>query len=71
MLKLQAFQILTLPEMTHEEIFLSRLTENCFCKSTVSGIAGFGLGVVFGLFTASVDPQATMAVGTDATKIVS
>lgn len=56
--------------MSREELFMTTLTENCACKSIVSAIAGFGLGVVFGLFTASVDPQATM-VGADPSKIVS
>ncbi|KAL3994421.1 Tim17/Tim22/Tim23/Pmp24 family protein [Acanthocheilonema viteae] len=62
-------QIFTLPEMTREELIFSRLMENCVCKSTFAAVAGFGLGVVFGLFTASVDPQATMAFGTDPSKI--
>lgn len=64
------FQTLTLPDMTNEELIFSRLMENCACKSTIAAIAGFGLGVVFGLFTASVDPQSTMAFGADASKIV-
>ncbi|VDK69164.1 unnamed protein product [Litomosoides sigmodontis] len=60
---------LALPDMTQEELIFSRLMENCACKSTIAAIAGFGLGVVFGLFTASVDPQSTMALGADASKI--
>lgn len=64
------FQTLTLPDMSREELFFSRLTENCACKSTVAAVAGFGLGILFGLFTASVDPQATMAAGADPSKIV-
>ncbi|CAG9536788.1 unnamed protein product [Cercopithifilaria johnstoni] len=62
-------QVLALPNMTREELIFSRLMENCACKSTIAAIAGFGLGVVFGLFTASIDPQATMAVGADPSKI--
>lgn len=65
------FQTFALPDMTKEELMLSKLMENCGFKSTVAAIAGFGLGIVFGLFTASVDPQATMAFGADRTKIVS
>uniref|UniRef100_A0A915PT97 Uncharacterized protein n=1 Tax=Setaria digitata TaxID=48799 RepID=A0A915PT97_9BILA len=66
---LRPAQTFTLPDITREELMLSRLMENCACKSTVAAVAGFGLGIVFGLFTASVDPQATMAVGADPTKI--
>ncbi|EJD75855.1 hypothetical protein LOAG_17067 [Loa loa] len=66
---IKPLQTFTLPDMTREELIFSRLMENCACKSTVAAIAGFGLGIAFGLFTASVDPQATMAVGADPTKI--
>ncbi|MCP9261675.1 LMBR1 domain-containing protein 2 [Dirofilaria immitis] len=62
-------QTFTLPEITREELVLSRLMENCAFKSVIASIAGFGLGILFGLFTASVDSQASMAVGADPTKI--
>uniref|UniRef100_A0A0R3S0S7 Mitochondrial import inner membrane translocase subunit TIM22 n=1 Tax=Elaeophora elaphi TaxID=1147741 RepID=A0A0R3S0S7_9BILA len=66
---IKPFQTFALPDMTREELIFSRLMENCACKSTIAAVAGFGLGVFFGLFTASVDPQATMAVGADPSKI--
>lgn len=66
---IQAFQMLTLPEMTKEELFMSRLMENCAFKSLLAGVLGYGVGVAFGLFTASVDPQMSM-VGGDPSKPV-
>uniref|UniRef100_A0A0M3HTB5 Mitochondrial import inner membrane translocase subunit TIM22 n=2 Tax=Ascaris TaxID=6251 RepID=A0A0M3HTB5_ASCLU len=60
-------QMLTLPEMTKEELFMSRLMENCAFKSLLAGVLGYGVGVAFGLFTASVDPQMSM-VGGDPSK---
>ncbi|CAJ0565759.1 unnamed protein product, partial [Mesorhabditis spiculigera] len=63
-------QMLTLPEMTKEEKFMSRLMENCAVKAGISGVLGYGVGIAFGLFTASVDPQLSM-VGGDPTKQLS
>ncbi|KHN88123.1 Mitochondrial import inner membrane translocase subunit tim-22 [Toxocara canis] len=60
-------QMLTLPEMTKEELLMNRLMENCLFKSILAGVLGYGVGVAFGLFTASVDPQMSM-VGGDPSK---
>ncbi|CAD6195255.1 unnamed protein product [Caenorhabditis auriculariae] len=60
-------QMLTLPEMTREERYVAWAMENCAVKATISGVLGFGVGVAFGLFTASVDPSLSM-VGGDPTK---
>lgn len=34
--------------------FMSEMQHNCFTKTAMSGVAGFGLGGVFGMFMASV-----------------
>ncbi|CAI4228291.1 unnamed protein product [Auanema sp. JU1783] len=60
-------QMLSLPEMTKEEMLISRAMENCVVKATISGVLGYGVGMAFGLFTASVDPSLSM-VGGDPTK---
>lgn len=44
-----------------EEVRIERIMESCAFKSVLSGVMGFGLGAVLGLFTASVGPDATMA----------
>ncbi|GMT14897.1 hypothetical protein PFISCL1PPCAC_6194, partial [Pristionchus fissidentatus] len=62
--------MLALPEMTKEELIMTRLFENCAVKAGISGVLGYGVGVAFGLFTASVDPSLTM-VGGDPTKQLS
>lgn len=33
---------------------MSEMQHNCFTKTAMSGVAGFGLGGVFGMFMASV-----------------
>ncbi|VDN03870.1 unnamed protein product [Thelazia callipaeda] len=65
---LELSQTFALPDMNPEELVFTQITENCACKSAVAAVAGFGLGILFGLFTASVDPQSSMR-GVDATKI--
>ncbi|CAI5441312.1 unnamed protein product [Caenorhabditis angaria] len=59
--------MLTLPEMSKEERYIQWTMENCAVKATISGVLGFGVGIAFGLFTASVDPSMSM-VGGDPTK---
>ncbi|KAK5964307.1 hypothetical protein GCK32_021337 [Trichostrongylus colubriformis] len=39
-------QMLSLPPMTREELFLSRAMENCVVKSAIAGVLGFGVGMV-------------------------
>lgn len=39
---------------------MTSLMENCAIKSILAGIMGAGIGIIFGLFTASVDPNFTM-----------
>ena len=34
--------------------------ESCPFKCTISGVGGLGLGAIFGIFTASVDPMSTI-----------
>lgn len=34
--------------------FMSEMQHNCLTKTAMSGVAGFGLGGVFGMFMASV-----------------
>uniref|UniRef100_A0A1I7Z1T1 Mitochondrial import inner membrane translocase subunit TIM22 n=1 Tax=Steinernema glaseri TaxID=37863 RepID=A0A1I7Z1T1_9BILA len=56
-------QMLTLPEMSREERLISMTMENCAFKSVLAGVLGAGVGVAFGLFTASLDPQMSMMNG--------
>ncbi|KAI6227647.1 Mitochondrial import inner membrane translocase subunit TIM22 [Aphelenchoides fujianensis] len=53
-------QMLTLPPMTREELMLARTMENCAFKSALACVLGGGVGIAFGLFTASVDPNLSM-----------
>lgn len=46
--------------MTREELFMSRMMENCAFKASLALVMGAGVGVAFGLFTASVDPSLSM-----------
>ncbi|GMR36500.1 hypothetical protein PMAYCL1PPCAC_06695, partial [Pristionchus mayeri] len=62
--------MLSLPEMSKEELMMSRVFENCAVKAGISGVLGYGVGIAFGLFTASVDPSLSM-VGGDPTKQLS
>jgi hypothetical protein len=43
--------------MSVEERTMALLMENCAVKSVVSGVMGAGVGLAFGLFTASMDPR--------------
>ncbi|KAK0416452.1 hypothetical protein QR680_012495 [Steinernema hermaphroditum] len=60
---IKPMQMLTLPEMTKEERWISMTMENCAFKSVLAGVLGAGVGVAFGLFTASLDPQLSMMNG--------
>ena len=59
----------SLPPMGQDERALAALMENCAFKSVMAGVMGAGLGVVFGLFTASMDPS--FAVSKDPSKPLS
>ncbi|MFH4979950.1 hypothetical protein AB6A40_006659 [Gnathostoma spinigerum] len=59
-----------LPELSREELLMNRMMENCAVKSVIAGVLGYAVGIAFGLFTASVDPQMTF-VGGDPTKPLS
>jgi hypothetical protein len=54
--------------MGQDERAMAALMENCAFKSVMAGVMGAGLGVVFGLFTASMDPS--FAVSKDPSKPV-
>ncbi|CAH3110561.1 unnamed protein product [Pocillopora meandrina] len=40
---------------TPQELMVERGMENCAFKSVLAGVVGYGLGAVFGLFTAGMD----------------
>jgi len=43
----------------HEKTIIA-VMESCPAKCVMSGVGGFGMGAIFGLFTASVDPMYTI-----------
>jgi len=47
------------PQMSMEEWRVKRVMDSCAFKTTLSCVAGAGFGMVFGLFTAAVDPNIT------------
>src|SRR5690348_11503602 len=55
-----AFPIPTRPS---ESLMLEQATESCLFKSGMACVLGFGLGGLFGMFTASVDPSYTLPGG--------
>lgn len=57
-----------IPDMTREELIVSRIMENCAFKSILAGVLGAGVGMAFGLFTASMDPS--LSINKDPTKPV-
>jgi len=48
------------PEQTPEERLVAKTLESCVFKSVLACVLGFGLGSLFGMFTASVDPAYTL-----------
>ncbi|XP_067940424.1 mitochondrial import inner membrane translocase subunit Tim22-like [Watersipora subatra] len=48
-----------------EEAMVHAAFESCLFKSALSCFAGFGIGVLFGVFTASVDPMSTYSTASD------
>ncbi|KHJ43551.1 hypothetical protein D918_06461 [Trichuris suis] len=49
-----------LPPISQEERALQTLTESCVFKSVLASVMGFGIGAIFGVFTASLDPAHTL-----------
>ncbi|KAJ8043146.1 Mitochondrial import inner membrane translocase subunit Tim22 [Holothuria leucospilota] len=43
-------------QQSTEQLTVERAMESCVFKSGISGVLGFGLGALIGLFAASVDP---------------
>ncbi|XP_013420793.1 mitochondrial import inner membrane translocase subunit Tim22 [Lingula anatina] len=58
----------TLPK-SKEELMVARAFESCAFKSTLSLVMGFGLGAMFGVFAASIDPMSTMTTETPSTRV--
>uniref|UniRef100_A0A914H7C4 Mitochondrial import inner membrane translocase subunit TIM22 n=1 Tax=Globodera rostochiensis TaxID=31243 RepID=A0A914H7C4_GLORO len=58
-----------LPPMSREERMMASVMENCAFKSVMACALGAGIGVLFGLFTVSVDPS--YAISKDPTKPLS
>ncbi|XP_060068711.1 mitochondrial import inner membrane translocase subunit Tim22-like [Ylistrum balloti] len=56
--------------MHKQEVMISKFFESCSFKFCASGVMGFALGGVFGLFTASIDPMSTMSTETPTTRMV-
>lgn len=48
------------PIIAEQEKMVMAFFESCPTKCAMSGIGGFGMGALFGLFTASVDPMYTI-----------
>lgn len=48
---------LPVPDPTPEEKMVRAAMDSCAFKSGLACVAGAGIGVLFGLFTASVDPR--------------
>jgi len=60
------------PQMqaSKEELMIRDAMDSCLFKATTSCVVGFGLGVILGVFTASVDPMSTMSTETPTTRMV-
>ncbi|XP_069135554.1 mitochondrial import inner membrane translocase subunit Tim22-like [Argopecten irradians] len=56
--------------MHKQEVMITKFFESCTFKFCASGVMGFALGGVFGLFTASIDPMSTVSTETPTTKMV-
>lgn len=44
--KLVEFKMLSLPEMTKEELMMSRVFENCAVKAGISGVLGYYISLL-------------------------
>lgn len=58
-----------MPLMSAEEWRVKQVMDSCGFKTALSCVAGAGFGIVFGLFTAAVDPNIT-GTETPTTKLV-
>lgn len=45
---------------THQEKLVERTVESCTFKAIFSGVVGFGIGALLGIFSASVGPDLSM-----------